>query len=91
MQRTSYPPGLWLLPSALQRSPYFPTELICEELYRENFGTSIEEGESQGKCEFSTGGSGGPLMPLTGTGPGQTGWEQARLEFIAPSQRRKRA
>lgn len=87
MQRTSYPPGLWPLPSALQRTLYFPTELICEELYRENFGTSIEEGESQGKCEFwwpSHAPHGDwPRTDWLGTGP--------RLEFIAPSQRRKRA
>lgn len=67
-------------------------KLISEESYkRDLWNQSREEGESQGKREFSTGRSGG-LAPLEGTGLGQADWEQApRPGFIARSRRRKRA
>lgn len=73
MQRTR-PLAFPLCPS---RKPTLPYKLISEESYRDLWNQSLEEGESQGKCEFSTGRSGGLLAPPEGTGLGQADWEQA--------------
>lgn len=64
-------------------------KLISEESYkRDLWNQSREEGESQGKCEFSTGRSGG-LAPLEGTGLGQADWEQAPPAGIYRSESEK--